>query len=462
MRATMCALESIVMDPFEPGPARLAAGKLRLCIQASIRHDDLTNTPLAACEWVRKPGESRIVGLRSRATRGKAGPRLWVASLRGASPEGDGWLSCLMKLVLAAHGASWRADDHFGKDCDKDRTGFTCFPPTLESDVILVKEALTSFVKGGRVCGLSEDDISTLRWHGAKATMASVMQHLGIKPLAVRFQGAWASQSDTMPDTYLREAQTMVLEAQEKCLSYLRGGGDLVRLLGTPIGEGEAVPPEEYKEAARRAMASPACFAADESSLPLEFFDQAFTDDGWDGRALGAEAAGLSARGHPSREELVLEAPAPEPDAVSDADSEASTERQLPETSEADPLDWMDRADTEGMVSRFVQVASPTTKSRLHLPALSRDGGDYPVEAEPKCGAGGKFAYLKADEAIDPSGGLCQRCWPLSGHGSCPVLCEHMTLTKKAVVLRCSRRCSHNPGSHDSHHCAVHAAEADA
>ena len=105
----MCALEEMVLDPFLALPVRVAAGKLRLCIQASIRHDDLVNTPLAACEWVRKPGDCKVIGLRSRAVRAKAGPRLWVASLRGASEAGDGWLVRLMSLVLAAHRASWRS-----------------------------------------------------------------------------------------------------------------------------------------------------------------------------------------------------------------------------------------------------------------------------------------------------------------------------------------------------------------
>ena len=81
-KATMCALEAIVLDVFMSRPARVAAGKLRLCIQASIRHDDLSNTPLSACEWARRPGERKIVGLRSRAATGKTGPRPGVGSAR--------------------------------------------------------------------------------------------------------------------------------------------------------------------------------------------------------------------------------------------------------------------------------------------------------------------------------------------------------------------------------------------
>ena len=145
----------------------------------------------------------------------------------------------------------------------------------------------------------------------------------GFRPLTVRFQGAWASQADTMPDTYLREAQTMVLEAQERCLSFLRSGGDLVRLLGVPVGEGGPVP-EDYQEAARSAMASSAVLAADEASLAREFFDEAFTTSGWDGRSLGAEAAGLSGKDHPGRKNLVSYNLEQQAGQGSDEDSEAS------------------------------------------------------------------------------------------------------------------------------------------
>lgn len=46
--------------------------------------------------------------------------------------------------------------------------------------------------------------------------------HLGDR--AVRFQGGWASKSESMPD--LREAQVLLMDAQLKCLRYPREGGD--------------------------------------------------------------------------------------------------------------------------------------------------------------------------------------------------------------------------------------------
>lgn len=114
-RATMCALERAVLDSSLPITERVACGKLRLCIQASVRYDDLLNTPLECCEWVRRPGEVNIIGLRSRALRGKSGPRAWIAALSGVHPDHDDWLPTLMKLLLEAHGATWKWDDHTGK-----------------------------------------------------------------------------------------------------------------------------------------------------------------------------------------------------------------------------------------------------------------------------------------------------------------------------------------------------------
>ena len=69
VKDTMVALELLVKDEKAPITHRVTAGKLRLCVQASIRHSDLQNTPLSAFEWVRRPGSQVIVGLRSKARR---------------------------------------------------------------------------------------------------------------------------------------------------------------------------------------------------------------------------------------------------------------------------------------------------------------------------------------------------------------------------------------------------------
>lgn len=277
-KATLAALELTVLDPFLPRPERVAAGKLRLCVQASMRYDDLLNTPLSCCEWVRRQGEERIVGLRARALRGKSGPRPWVA---GVEADHDEWLTALMDLILQCHGDTWLEDDHFGKLAAKDEVTFLRAPSGMETDVALVKKALARLraeegVEPRPGGGLSKVEISTLRWHGAKATMSSIMQHLGIKEKAVRFQGNWRDRQESMPDTYLREAQTLVLRAQERCLSYLRDGGDIVRLVGAPLVSGNTEE-EESLDSGRRERAMAATFdGAPVRKVPPAFLDDAF------------------------------------------------------------------------------------------------------------------------------------------------------------------------------------------
>ena len=50
------------------------------------------------------------------------------------------------------------------------------------------------------------------------------MQNLGISPRAVRFAGDCGSKDESMADTYMREAQLLVLKVQEMCLHTLRSG----------------------------------------------------------------------------------------------------------------------------------------------------------------------------------------------------------------------------------------------
>lgn len=70
-KATLAALEMIVLDDVSSVPQRIAAGKLRLCCQASIRYDDLVHTPLKSLEWVRRRGGTKVVGVRAKTTQGK-------------------------------------------------------------------------------------------------------------------------------------------------------------------------------------------------------------------------------------------------------------------------------------------------------------------------------------------------------------------------------------------------------
>ncbi len=67
----MATLERIVLDQNRSDAERVVCGKLRLCVQASVRYDDILHTPLASCQWIRKRGETAVVGLRSISSQGK-------------------------------------------------------------------------------------------------------------------------------------------------------------------------------------------------------------------------------------------------------------------------------------------------------------------------------------------------------------------------------------------------------
>ena len=82
-------------------------------------------------------------------------------------------------------------------------------PATIGGDVILVRAALLEYLRAGH------EEIQGLRWHGAKATLTSMMQILGISPRAVRFAGDWGSKDESMADTYMNKAQLLVLKAQD-------------------------------------------------------------------------------------------------------------------------------------------------------------------------------------------------------------------------------------------------------
>lgn len=207
-----------MLDPFLPHPQRIAAGKLRLCIQSSTRYDDIANTLLSHCEWVRRPGELDIVALRSRSIRGKSGARLWIASVMGVTESGDKWLSTLVELLLTMHGARWKTDDHIGKLPTRDGRGHYDSPSRMEADVYVLKSALMNSGSIGPKAGLgvSEDDVLGMRWHGAKATLVTVMQHLNVPARVVRFAGSWSCPQESMADLYLREAQLLTLAPKRR------------------------------------------------------------------------------------------------------------------------------------------------------------------------------------------------------------------------------------------------------
>ena len=78
--SVLAFLEDAVTSPKVARGFRVACGKLRLCVQASLRWDDLARTPIRCVEWARRRGEKTVVGLRTRQAGSKTGSRPWVAS----------------------------------------------------------------------------------------------------------------------------------------------------------------------------------------------------------------------------------------------------------------------------------------------------------------------------------------------------------------------------------------------
>ena len=437
-KTTMMALESIVLNKEVSVDQRLAAAKLRLCIQASIRHSDMQNTPLSACEWVRKPGSNMIIGLRSRARKGKTGPRLWIISLRGASPDGDGWVQAMVELLINTHGPDWKHHDYMGRMPSAIAGEFLAGPSRIEVDVTSVKNALEEFGRSGGDAGLSESELSLLRWHGAKASMSSIMQHLNIPPKVVRIQGAWRNKEDAMADSYLRAAQILVLEAQERCLSYLRNGGDLPHLTGEPLGG--KLPSEEDtsddKSRVEEAMGAPKHFAAHMDTLPPELLSEKDFDEEKkvkDG-VLVSEAENLISD-HQASECLDDYSPT----SPADTDFGEEVKRVLPVVDDrregpvnaSEIQEKFDALDTEGMVQALVQTRAPTDSSKLHLPKMDPEDDELPAVATPRCGVRGVFDYIHAEETLGENHAVCMRCLPGPKEAnSCPAICGQLQVCR--------------------------------
>ena len=359
----LAALERIVLDTTRTDAERVVCGKLRLCAQASVRYDDILHTPLSSCQWIRKRGETSVVGLRSISNQGKHHARYWVASLMGVVPGHDEWLLTLMDLILTSHGTNWKQDDHTGKMPDFEMDGFTSYPARLESDVAAVKTALLRQRGAGDFIGMSEDEVKDLRWHGAKSTFSSLMQHLSVDTKVVRLAGGWTSRDENMPDTYLREAQVMVLGAQEKVLEYLRRGGDLEKFESMPLDhppkKGEAPPGGEHVEQPIVEAMEPFS-GKHHSRCREELLDETF-DTG----------------GRPNFEKVQMEAQVKiEADKLDELVGQAAepleTVPEIPAFSPTDveseaPTSPAELEDAEGLVSSFVMVDRPTTKNKLHL-----------------------------------------------------------------------------------------------
>ena len=505
-KETLKALEDIVLnDLFESTP-RIAAGKLRLCCQASIRYDDLLHTPLSSLEWVRRKGGTTVVAVRAKSTQGKNKARPWIASLMGTCQENDKWLCTLLEMVVDIHGSTWKVDDHFGKDVSRDHEGFTRKPrkpPRIENDVAVVKKALKMYEKDGGSPGITDREIDLLRWHGGKAiTLTSLMQHLELDPKMIRLAGDWAAKEDTMPDTYLREAQLLVLRGKESCLSYLRSGGDFCSLVsgglvgsGPPTGDGENktgseshgdpdvatidAPAPSADEVRLRTSARLAGARAEYQGFPGKALCSAFWDCGFDssGSPLvevaeaetrcpdvpAEEIQKLLEPNNPSDDVYVLysfdgAAKVVKTEPTEDGGEAASGVIDL-KVKGPEPMDAVmedDDDDQEGRTLRFAMVAKPTPSSKLHLPTTGSDGSQSTLAIPtPKCGAKGDYSFVMASEAIDPATDLCIRCFGHKSEKSCGKLCSVKTKVGDDVY-RCARRCSTDCTESGVHLCHVH------
>ena len=197
---TMDFLEQSVTNPMLGKGYRIAAGKLRLCIQASLRWDDLQRTPFMNVEWVRRTGENCIIGLRSKFGDSKTGPRPWVASYLGVSEDGHDWLPVLVHLLMESHGEGWKLHDHIGKSYSPEGDIAKTTVASFDQDVQFIRCMLSSAVEEGMDLGMTLSQTKTSRWHGAKSTLTSVMMHRQVGDRAVRFAGNWKECRESMPD----------------------------------------------------------------------------------------------------------------------------------------------------------------------------------------------------------------------------------------------------------------------
>ncbi len=450
-REFLIALEDLVLDPFLPKPQRISAGKLRLCVQSSTRYDDIANTPLSQCEWVRRPGELDVVALRARSLRGKTGSRLWIASVMGVTEAGDRWLSTLVELLLEVHGQRWKTDDHMGKLPARDGKSSFDSPSRMEADVHVLKAALLNSGSVGKGLGISEDEVLGMRWHGSKATLVTVMQHLDVPARTVRFAGSWSCPQESMADLYLREAQLLTLDAQEKALKFLRLGGSVQGLIGEgilhlPTKGGQPMD----KEATVNAMAEVETAVLTPASVKAEFFDEVFEKGLPDMEKVEKEVEKKPPKDDIEAllEELFEEDPVGDKSTVKRKEKAKETHQAAGEGSDKDEGEVED----ESLVKHYLQVVKPTPSSKLHLPLpehrTSALGSSRPI---PRCGARGDYDYVGAEERL--SAGLCIRCF---GRGSCPSLCSFVMVDSEGTgVLRCSRRCN-SEGDHEEHLCDFH------
>ena len=396
-------------------------------------------------------GSIYVSGIRSRATKGKSGARAWVATALATQPF-DGWLAKLMELSLAAHGPAWRKHDHFGRRPNKAFNSFSDEPPNLGDDVAFLKRSLSGLLESGRNVGLTGEEVERLRWHSAKPTFVTFMQHLGISPKAVRFSGGWKDKNEGMSDVYLREAQVIIMEAQEQVLNFVRSGGNLGTFEGERVKPGE----EPFQSPVLASKVADVCAAKAANvgmhEVPAEFLESDMKDGLPDFKVIEREeSAQLDKKKLVEMLEddqpPIHEAHSPGLDSILD---------YVPEAEDATCSD--DDGEAEGVfVPHFVMLQHSSKASRLHLPASTSEGDLRSLS--PKCGVGlHQYARVSADENLESDVKLCARCFLGEGQrlDGCQGLCSK-TKTVRGKAHRCTGRCAKCAyGPEESHFCRIH------
>ena len=155
-------LEGVVLNRDKDLQTRVACGKLRLCIQASIGHSDLTGTAMRSIEWCRPVGREEVLGLRAREVKSKGGPKPWAAAWVAVNPDKDSWLFVWVDLLIKMHGPGWKKHGFVG--CASDEIGgFRFAPPLVTEDSLVVRKCLVDDWKDGVRTPLDEAAIKELQ-----------------------------------------------------------------------------------------------------------------------------------------------------------------------------------------------------------------------------------------------------------------------------------------------------------
>lgn len=112
-------LEEVVLDDSASWPDRLAAGRSRVQLGASLRHEDL-RTPFHRVEVIRT-ADGFFRGTRTPAGETKTHARLWDCISLATKPGCEGCLTTLLRLLEEAHYSRKTSDDNSGKKSRPDK-----------------------------------------------------------------------------------------------------------------------------------------------------------------------------------------------------------------------------------------------------------------------------------------------------------------------------------------------------